>query len=100
MVRIRLLDFLAALVGVLLVFGETVEPAQAKKGGDQPADQFPGQRRDAGTHFRERVERAKLLGKLPGLRSAARRLQGPDGRGALSTESTVAKSTPIEPLDQ
>jgi hypothetical protein len=76
------LEVLAALCGVGLVVGETVEAVLADDDGGQ--DEFPGQRRGGGTHFKERVERAKVLGEFPGLRRMAAKLREPRGLAAYT----------------
>lgn len=79
------LECLAAIAGLSLLVGEAMEPAPAAaKGKDAPSDEFPGQRRGGGTHFRERIERAKLLGKLPGLRRMAVKLREPRSSSVLA----------------
>lgn len=88
--RRRILDVLAALVGIGVVVGEAIEvPAEAKN--DDRSDEFPRQRIGGGTHFRERIDRAKLLGRLPGLRKLAAKLREP------RKESMLMAYTPPPP---
>ena len=79
-----LLEALACVVGVGVLVGEAIEPAPAQADDGGGGDEFPSQRRGGGTHFRERIERAKLLGKLPGLRKMAAKLREPRSSSVLA----------------
>ncbi|MGD1939863.1 MAG: hypothetical protein ACFB0G_00990 [Leptolyngbyaceae cyanobacterium] len=85
--RNLLLELLAAALGAGILVGETLDqPAIASN--DDDGGQFPDQRIGGGTHFRERIGRAKLLGQLPGLRAMATKLRQP------RTGSVLAAYTP------
>ena len=81
-VRRALLEGLAAVAGVALVAGESLEtPAVAETNCTDGQCDWPTQRRGSGVHFAERISRAKVLGQLPGLRRVAAKLREPRGLG-------------------
>lgn len=81
------LELLAAALGAGILVGEALEEPMFAS-NDDGGDEFPAQRQGAGTHFRQRIGRAKLLGQLPGLRAMATKLRQP------RTGSVLAAYTP------